>query len=198
MKIIMGLGNPGRQYQHNRHNVGFHCIDRLAETHSIKFRNKLCQSQTGTGQIAGEEVVLAKPATFVNLSGNAAACLLKRFDCTPQDLIVIHDDLDLSSGRIRVRLGGRSGGHRGIKSIIQAIGSQDFNRVRIGISRPFSERAGDDYENEIVDYVLGNFSRAEDELIQPALDLACDAAATILTEGIAAAMNTFNRRRAGL
>lgn len=195
MKIIMGLGNPGRQYQHNRHNVGFHCIDRLAETHSIKFRNKLCQSQTGTGQIAGEEVVLAKPATFVNLSGNAAACLLKRFDCTPQDLIVIHDDLDLSSGRIRVRLGGRSGGHRGIKSIIQAIGSQDFNRVRIGISRPFLERAGDDYESEIVDYVLGNFSRQEDDLMQPALDLACDAACVILTEGIAAAMNRFNRRR---
>jgi len=195
MKIIMGLGNPGRQYQFNRHNAGFHCIERLAERHSIKFKNKLCQSHTGTGLIEGEEVVLARPATFVNLSGNAAACLLKRFNCTPQDLIVIHDDLDLPTGRIRVRLGGSSGGHRGIKSIIHAVGSQDFNRVRIGISRPFLERAGDDYESEIVDYVLGNFSRQEDDLMQPALDLACDAACVILTEGIAAAMNRFNRRR---
>jgi len=198
MKIIVGLGNPGRQYQHNRHNVGFHCIGRLADRHSIKVKNKLCQSQTGTGQVAGEDVLLARPATFVNLSGNAAAGLLKRFHCTPQDLIVIHDDLDLPTGRIRVRSGSGSGGHRGIKSIIQTLGSQDFNRVRIGISRPFIERSGDDYESEIVDYVLGNFNREEDELIQPALDLACDAVQVIITEGIAAAMNTFNRRRAGL
>ncbi|MFA5078895.1 MAG: aminoacyl-tRNA hydrolase [Dehalococcoidia bacterium] len=195
MKIIMGLGNPGRQYQHNRHNVGFHCIDRLAERYAIKFKNKLCQSQTGTGQIEGEEVVLAKPSTFVNLSGNAAVALLKRFNCDPQDLIVIHDDLDLPTGRIRVRLGGGSGGHRGIKSIIHTIGSQDFHRVRIGISRPLSDRSDENYENEIVDYVLGNFSREENELIQPALDLACDAAAAILAEGIEAAMNKFNRRK---
>jgi len=195
MKIIMGLGNPGRQYQHNRHNVGFHCLDRLAEKYSIKLKTKLCQSQTGTGLIEGEEVVLARPSTYVNLSGNASACLLKRFDCRLQDLIVIHDDLDLPTGRIRVRLGGSSGGHRGIKSIIQAAGSQDFNRVRIGISRPFLDRAGDDYENEIVDYVLGDFGRNEDDLIQPALDLACDAVSVILTEDITAAMNKFNRRR---
>jgi len=195
MKIILGLGNPGRQYQHNRHNVGFHCLDRMAERHAIKLKNKLCQSQTGTGLIEGEEVVLAKPSTFVNLSGNAAAALLKRFGCSPQDLIVIHDDLDLPTGRIRVRLGGGSGGHRGIKSIIHETDSRDFNRVRIGISRPFTDRSRPDYENEIVEYVLGDFSRQENELIQPALDLACDAAASILAEGIAAAMNTFNRRR---
>ncbi len=195
MKIIMGLGNPGRQYQHTRHNVGFLCIDRLAERHSIKLKTRLCQSQNGTGQIEGEEVVLARPSTFVNLSGNAAAALLKRFDCKPQDLIVIHDDLDLPTGRIRVRLGGGSGGHRGIKSIIHMIGSQDFHRVRIGISRPFTDRSDDNYETEIVDYVLGDFSRQENELIQPALDLACEAAATILAEGITAAMNKFNRRK---
>lgn len=195
MKIIMGLGNPGRQYQYNRHNVGFHCVERLADRHAIKTKSKLCQSQTGTGQIAGEDVVLAKPATFVNLSGNAAAGLLKRYNCSPQDLIVIHDDLDLPTGRIRVRMGGGSGGHRGIKSIIHEIDSRDFNRVRIGISRPFLDRSGHDYENEIVEYVLGNFSRAEDELMQPALDLACDAVSTIISEGIAAAMNEFNRRR---
>jgi PTH1 family peptidyl-tRNA hydrolase len=109
-------------------------------------------------------------------------------------LIVIHDDLDLPTGRIRVRLGGSSGGHRGINSIIQAIGVQDFNRVRIGISRPLLGPR-DDYESEIVDYVLGNFSREEDELMQPALDLACEAVSVILAEGIAAAMNRFNRRR---
>jgi len=195
MKIIMGLGNPGRQYQHNRHNVGFHCIDRLVERHSIKIKTRLCQSQTGTGQIEGEEVVLARPSTFVNLSGNAASGLLKRFGCSPQDLIVIHDDLDLPTGRIRVRLGGGSGGHRGIKSIIHEIDSRDFNRVRIGISRPFANRSDDNYENEIVDYVLGDFDHKENELIQPALDLACDAAAAILAEGIVSAMNKFNRRK---
>jgi PTH1 family peptidyl-tRNA hydrolase len=195
MKVIMGLGNPGRQYQHNRHNVGFHCIDRLAERHSIKLKARLCQSQTGAGWIEGEEVVLAKPSTFVNLSGNAAAALLKRFDCKPQDLIVVHDDLDLPTGRIRVRLGGGSGGHRGIKSIIHETGSQDFHRVRIGISRPFTDRSDDNYENEIVDYVLGDFDRQENELIQPALDLACDAIAVILAEGITSAMNKFNRRK---
>jgi PTH1 family peptidyl-tRNA hydrolase len=197
MKVIIGLGNPGKEYRLNRHNAGFHCIDRLADGNSIKLKTKLCQSLTGTGRIAGEDVVLARPATFVNLSGNAAASLLKRFKCTPQDLIVIHDDLDLPTGRIRVRLGGSSGGHRGIKSIIQAVGSQDFNRVRIGISRPMLGPR-DDYESEIVDYVLGNFSREEDELIQPALDLACEAVSVILEEGIEAAMNRFNRRRAGL
>ncbi len=195
MKIIMGLGNPGRQYQHNRHNVGFHCIDRLADRYSIKINNRLCQSQTGTGQIEGEEIVLAKPSTFVNLSGTAAAGLLKRFGCRPEDLIVIHDDLDLPTGRIRVRLGGGSGGHRGVRSIIHMIDSRDFHRVRIGISRPCPDRSHDSYENEIVDYVLGDFSREENELIQPALERACDAAAAILTEGIEAAMNKFNRRR---
>ena len=195
MKIIMGLGNTGRQYQYNRHNVGFHCVERLADRHAIKIKSKLCQSQTSTGQIAGEDVVLAKPATFVNLSGNAAASLLKRFNCSPQDLIVIHDDLDLPTGRIRVRMGGGSGGHRGIKSIIHEIDSRDFNRVRIGISRPFLDRSGHDYENEIVEYVLGNFSREEDELMQPALDLACDAVSAIISQGITAAMNEFNRRR---
>ena len=194
MKIIIGLGNPGREYRMNRHNAGFHCIERLADKYGIKFQNKLCQSQTGTGQIEGEEVVLARPATFVNLSGNAAACLLKRFKCTPQDLTVIHDDLDLPTGRIRVRLGGSSGGHRGIKSIIQALGGQDFNRVRIGISRP-ELGPRNDYESEIIDYVLGNFSREENELMQPALDLACEAVPVILAKGITAAMNRFNRRR---
>jgi len=195
MKIIMGLGNPGRQYQHNRHNVGFHCIDRLADRYSIKINNRLCQSLTGTGQIEGEEIVLAKPSTFVNLSGTAAAGLLKRFGSRPEDLIVIHDDLDLPTGRIRVRLGGGSGGHRGVRSIIHMIDSRDFHRVRIGISHPCPDRSHDSYENEIVDYVLGDFSREENELIQPALERACDAAAAILTEGIEAAMNKFNRRR---
>jgi PTH1 family peptidyl-tRNA hydrolase len=134
-----------------------------------------------------------KPRTFVNLSGNAASCLLRKYKCEPSDLIVVHDDLDLPAGRLRIRLGGKSGGHRGLKSIISCTGTEEFARVRIGISRP-DHSHGSSYEDAIVDYVLGDLSAQEEELISPAIESACEAIKVLLTEGLEAAMNKYNRR----
>lgn len=194
MKIIVGLGNPGSKYKNNRHNIGFRSIDFIVEKCSIPINKRLCQSDTGRGAMAGEEVMLVKPRTFVNLSGEAVSCLMDKFHIDPDDLLIIHDDLDLPTGRLRLRLGGRSGGHRGIKSIIKCIGSEHFYRVRIGISRPENTLTRSTSEDEIIDYVLGNFSPAEEELIQPALARAAEAIECILREGMASAMNIFNRR----
>lgn len=196
MKIVMGLGNPGSEYAQNRHNIGFCCIDRLSRLHSIPVKKAQCQSLTGEGLIDGIGVVLAKPKTFVNLSGNAASRLLKKFKCGPADLIVVHDDLDLPLGRIRVRLGGKSGGHRGIKSIISSTGTEDFIRVRIGISRP-EHSDGMPYEEAVIEYVLGDFTPQEEELATPAVELACEAIRALLTDGLETAMNRYNRRGAG-
>lgn len=193
MKIIIGLGNPGREYRDNRHNMGFRCIDRLAELNSIPVKKMLCQSYTGEGMIDGNSVMLVKPKTFVNLSGNAASCLLKKFKCGPDDLIVIHDDLDLPVGRLRIRLGGKSGGHRGIRSIISCTGTEEFIRIKIGISRP-GHGSGKSYEDAIVDYVLGDLLPEEEELTAPVIDNACEAIKVLLSENLEAAMNKYNKR----
>jgi peptidyl-tRNA hydrolase, PTH1 family len=193
MKVIIGLGNPGSQYRNNRHNVGFRCIDQLAEKYSIKTKKILCQSDTGKGIIADQEVLLAKPHTFVNLSGNAANCLLNRSNSTIDDLVIIHDDMDLPLGRIRIRTGGKSGGHRGVKSIIERLGSEEFHRIRIGISRPHRTESSSRYDDEIIDYVLGDLSHEEEQLMQPVIENTCEAVEYILKEGIASAMNKYNR-----
>ena len=198
MKIIVGLGNPGSHYRLNRHNIGFRCIDHIADKFSIPVKKRLCRSDTGQGSIADCEVLLVKPRTYVNLSGEAIACLLDKFHARPEDMIVIHDDLDLPTGRIRVRLGGGSGGHRGIKSTIDCIGSRDFNRVRIGISRPGNKGSRYADEDEIVDYVLGDFPPEEKEIIKTAVAGVAEAVECILKDGIEIAMNRFNRRGAGL
>jgi len=198
MKIIVGLGNPGSHYRLNRHNIGFRCIDNIADKFSIPVKNRLCRSDAGQGSIDNCEVILIKPRTFVNLSGQAVACLLDKFHARPEDLLVIHDDLDLTTGRIRVRLGGGSGGHRGIKSIIDCIGSKDFNRVRIGISRPGNQGSRYADEEEIVDYVLGNFPPEEADIIKTAVSSVAEVVECILKDGIEIAMNRFNKRGTGL
>ena len=134
MKIVLGLGNPGKKYQSNRHNIGFRCIDHLAEVHGIAIKKSSCQSDVGRMKIKGEDVLLVKPRTFVNLAGEAVACLLKKYRVSISDLIVIYDDLDLPTGRIRIRPVGSAGGHRGIKSIIQSIG--DGNSGGSGLEYP--------------------------------------------------------------
>jgi PTH1 family peptidyl-tRNA hydrolase len=194
MKIIVGLGNPGGHYRLNRHNIGFRCIDYIADKFSIPVKKRLCKSDMGQGSIAGCEVLLARPRTYVNLSGEAIACLLDKFHAKPGDLIVIHDDLDLPVGRIRLRLGGGSGGHRGIRSAIDCLGSPDFNRVRIGISRPGNKGSRYADEDEIVDYVLGDFPPEEADIIQTAVTGVAEAVECILADGLEAAMNRFNRR----
>ena len=136
MRLIVGLGNPGREYAHSRHNVGFWCLNRLARRHGIAFSSRGRLAAVGEGRLAGRPVILAKPRTFVNLSGRAVSHLLQRYRLSPQQLLVVCDDLDLPLGRVRLRASGSHGGHRGMRSIIEAIGSQDFPRIRIGIGRP--------------------------------------------------------------
>ena len=198
MKIIVGLGNPGSHYRLNRHNIGFRCIDHIADKFSIPVKKRLCKSEAGQGNIAGCEVLLARPRTFVNLSGEAISCLLDKFHAKPGELIVIHDDLDLPTGRIRLRMGGKSGGHRGIKSTIDCIGSPEFNRVRIGISRPGNKGSRYAEEDEIVDYVLGDFPLEEEDIIKTAMAGVAEAVECLLTDGLETAMNRYNRRGAGL
>ncbi|MBM4448748.1 MAG: aminoacyl-tRNA hydrolase, partial [Chloroflexi bacterium] len=122
MRLIVGLGNPGLTYSHNRHNIGFMCLSRFARKHGIRFTHKKSQARIGQGEVAGTRLILARPQTMMNLSGNSVGRLVKRYKINPEDLIVIHDDLDLPLGKIRIRQGGRSAGHKGIESIITCLG----------------------------------------------------------------------------
>jgi PTH1 family peptidyl-tRNA hydrolase len=193
MKLIIGLGNPGKIYVRNRHNIGFRSVDHLAKLYTIGTHKRQCHAQVGTGKIADIKVMLAKPATFVNQSGEAAICLLHNYDLKPNDLIVIHDDLDLPLGKLRLRPEGSAGGHKGIASIIAALGSDDFARIKVGIGRPL-DRDGNAITDEdgIVDYVLSDFTPREDDIIKATIAQVVKTVQSILTEGITAAMNKFN------
>ena len=193
MKLIVGLGNPGKAYAHNRHNIGFRCINYLARLHSISIKGHQCQSQIGIGKIAGIEVLLAKPKTFVNLSGEAVERLMCKYSISANDLIVIYDDLDLPLGKLRLRPSGSAGGHKGINSIISAMGSEDFPRIKVGIGRPTTEDgAAITDEDVIVGHVLSDFTPQEDAATKPAIARVAEAIHCILTEGVVAAMNKFN------
>jgi PTH1 family peptidyl-tRNA hydrolase len=193
MKLIVGLGNPGFGYAGNRHNIGFMCIRHLARMHGIRFDKKQGHARTGTGEINGEKVVLARPQTFMNTSGESVSRLVKKLKISPSDLIVIHDDLDLPTGKVRIRQGGRSAGHKGIDSIIAHLGNPDFFRVRVGIGRP--ERFEDspvDKEAAVINYVLSNFTPEEKRVIKRAIPEVSRAIVCLLTEGITTAMNKYN------
>jgi PTH1 family peptidyl-tRNA hydrolase len=193
MKLIAGLGNPGRGYARNRHNAGFMCLNHFARAHGIRFDKKQGRARIGTGEVAGTGVVVAKPQTHMNLSGQSVSRLVKKFDINPDDLFVIHDDLDLPPGKIRIRRGSGSGGHKGINSVIAELGSQDFTRIRIGIGRPTaSEGSAETSEADITAYVLGDFTPEEKKTIAGAITLASEAIYCLLTEGLAAAMNKYN------
>ena len=193
MQLIVGLGNPGRIYASNRHNIGFRCIDHLAKLHSIVTNRRQCHSQVGGGKIAGVKVVLVKPVTFVNQSGEAVGCLMRNYDVTLNDLIVIHDDLDLPLGKLRIRPEGSAGGHKGMSSIISVLNSEDFPRIKVGIGRPMKEDGTSiSDEDSIVDYVLSDFTPREDDIIKAAIAQVAKAIQSILAEGITAAMNKFN------
>jgi PTH1 family peptidyl-tRNA hydrolase len=191
MKIIVGLGNPGKTYAHNRHNAGFRCLHYFARLHSIRFDHRQCQARVGIGEVRGEKLLLAKPGTFVNLSGNSVACLVHKHNIPLSDLLVIYDDLDLPVGKIRLRQSGGSGGHKGMKSIICALGSEDFPRIRVGIGRPQTEEQSLS-EDAIVNYVLSDFSRQEEAIIKPVVAKAAEAIDYFLSQGIEAAMSKFN------
>ncbi|TET43023.1 MAG: aminoacyl-tRNA hydrolase [Dehalococcoidia bacterium] len=191
MKLIVGLGNPGRTYAHDRHNIGFRCLNYFASLHYIRFDRRQCQARIGIGEIAGSKLLLAKPRTFVNLSGKAVACLIHKHGIPLNDLLIICDDLDLPPGKIRLRSSGGSGGHKGIKSIISAVGSEDFPRIRIGIGRPQVEEQSNN-EDIIVSYVLGDFSPQEEKVIESAIVTVAEAIDCLLRQGIEVAMSKFN------
>jgi PTH1 family peptidyl-tRNA hydrolase len=180
VKLIVGLGNPGREYHWTRHNLGFLLLDEMAREHQIPF---------GRGRIARAEVILAKPQTYMNLSGEAVQRLLHFFKIPPQDLVVLHDDLDLPWGKIRIRIGGSSGGHRGIASIQGTIGSEDFIRFKIGIGRPAAPG------RDPADYVLDPLPEAEKEDLKAILKRGAEGVETLLSRGPQEAMNRFHKEK---
>ncbi|NLV73500.1 MAG: aminoacyl-tRNA hydrolase [Chloroflexi bacterium] len=181
--LLVGLGNPGERYVRTRHNVGFRALDQLAAQYGISVSRKRFQALMGEGRLGNERVVMLKPQTFMNESGLAVQQALRWFKVPAERLLVIYDDIDLPIGRVRIRADGSSGGHRGIHSIIQSIGTQGFIRVRIGVSRP---------RGDAVDHVLSGFSADEEAIIREILSYIDPLVRLCLTEGTAAAMNRYN------
>lgn len=193
MKLITGLGNPGLFYSRNRHNIGYMCIRHLARTHKIRLNKKQGLARTGSGELDGQKVMLARPQTYMNESGKSVARLVKNLKIAPSDLIVIHDDLDLPPGKIRLRHGGGSGGHKGIDSIVAYLDSVDFYRIRIGIGRPdVFEGSAEEKEQAVIDYVLSSFSREEKKIIDKVIPEVSRAIVSLITEGLTVAMNRYN------
>lgn len=191
MKLIVGLGNPGRSYSKNRHNTGFMCLRHFARQHNIRLDKKQAKARIGSGRVNGNQVILARPQTYMNLSGQSVSRLVSKFKANLDDLIVIHDDLDLSLGKIRIRQGGSSGGHKGIDSIINELGSRDFVRIKVGIGRP-TENATEISEADIIKYVLSDFTPDEKQSITPVIAQVSEAILCLLTDGLEAAMNKYN------
>ena len=193
MKLIVGLGNPGRIYAHNRHNIGFMCLNHFAKTQGIRLDQKQGQARTGGGEVAGSKLIVARPQTGMNLSGQSVNRLVKRFNLSLDDLLVIHDDLDLSPGKIRISQGSSSGGHKGVDSIITHLGSTDFLRIRVGIGRPaIVEGSAKDKEAEIIDYVLSDFTPDEKKITAQVISKVSEAILCLLSEGLTTAMNKYN------
>ena len=190
MKLIVGLGNPGMTYAHNRHNIGFMCLNRFARRHKIAFDKKQGRARVGLGEAGWQQVVLARPQTYMNASGEAVSYLVDRYHVDISDLIVIHDDMDLPPGKIRIRKGGRSAGHRGIESIIYYLNNPYFIRIRVGIGKP---EQNENKESEVIGFVLNNFTDDETKIIDPVIDRVSEAILCLITEGLEAAMNKFNR-----
>jgi len=187
VKLIVGLGNPGYEYHLTPHNLGFMAVDRLAESCGVEVARREAQALTAATEIEGERVILAKPQTYMNLSGMAVARLRERYELPVQDLIVLLDDVDLPLGTLRIRSRGSAGTHNGLKSVIGALQAEDFARVRMGVGpdRPLEDR---------VSYLLKPLRRAELETVADMIERAAEAVSVILKEGIPAAMNRFNRR----
>ncbi len=182
--LIVGLGNPGPKYAHNRHNIGFLCIDYIAQTHGIELDRRRFKARFGKGRIAGTNVWLAKPLTYMNESGQAVGTLTRHYKIVPDHVIVIHDDLDLPFARLRIRPEGSSGGHRGVASVIAHLKTDAFPRVRIGIGRP---KHGDP-----VDYVLSDFDNDQIPVLPRIYEQVNRVIQTILTDGVEVAMNAYN------
>ncbi|HQN42493.1 MAG TPA: aminoacyl-tRNA hydrolase [Anaerolineaceae bacterium] len=183
--LIAGLGNPGREYRENRHNAGFMAVDRLAEAWDIHLTRVQSRALIGTGTVSGRRVVLAKPQTFMNLSGEAVSALLRFYKSPVSNLLVFHDDIDLPLGMLRLRPGGGAAGQKGIQSIITRLANPDFARARIGIGRPAGQRGA-------ASYVLQDFSKDEMDILRLVLDRCLSAARTFIESGLEPAMNQYN------
>ena len=193
MNLIIGLGNPGRGYAHNRHNIGFMCLNHFARGQGIRFDRKQAKARIGSGEVAGSEVVLARPQTYMNRSGQSVGLLVKKFNICLDNLLVIHDDLDLPLGKIRIRQGSSSGGHKGVGSIITELDSPDFIRIRVGIGRPVKDEGFTEFgEDETISYVLSDFTPDEKQAITRVMPRVSEAVLCLLTEGLMAAMNRYN------
>jgi peptidyl-tRNA hydrolase, PTH1 family len=184
--LIVGLGNPGREYQNTRHNVGFRCVDALAQTHGLVYaRRKRSKAKIADGTIAGQRVLVAKPHTYMNLSGGSVQGLAAFYKISPERLMIIYDDLDLPPGTLRIRPKGGSGGHRGMTDIIRRLGTQDFPRIRFGIGRPPGKM-------DPAAFVLRPFDADDLPLVAHTVEQAVAALETWLSDGIDAAMNGYN------
>lgn len=188
MRLVVGLGNPGRQYEKTRHNVGFMAVDKLAGELNAPVSKLMFQALVGQAGLKGEKIILAKPLTYMNLSGNAVGSLMRWYKISPSDLIVIYDDMDLPLGSLRIRKKGGDGGHNGMKSIIENIGTKEFPRIRIGIGKPVGPGPN------TVDWVLGRFSTGEAEEVEKTVENVSRAVMAALCEGLDAAMNKFNSK----
>lgn len=186
MHLIVGLGNPGKKYENTKHNAGFWVIDRLAELMGIPVDKKSCSSLLGMGMYEGKKVLLAKPQTYMNLSGEAVIQIINYYD-NIDDLLIIHDDLDLSEGSLRFKEGGGLAGHNGLKSIAQHLHSNDFDRLRVGIGRPEHQK--------VVNYVLEPFVKGKQELVDQAIQDSSSGVKIWLEDGIQKAMNQFNQKK---
>jgi len=183
--LIIGLGNPGKEYRLTRHNVGFRVVDRLAREQGIQFNKRRGGARIGEGLLGGKRVVLAKPLTYMNKSGVAVKKLVKALDIPLDHLVVVHDDLDLACGRMKVKETGGHGGHKGVQSIIEELGSADFLRVKVGIGKPESPEQG-------ADYVLSRFAADERALIKESVEQAAQAIEAIIVSGKDKAMNRYH------
>lgn len=188
MYIIIGLGNPGKQYISTRHNIGFDAITRISDDYNIPLNIRKHKAICGTGYIEGQKVILAQPQTYMNLSGESVRALVDFYKVSSEDIIVIYDDVDLDVGQLRIRQRGSAGGHNGIKSIIQHLGTQEFPRIRIGVGNKPKEW-------DLVDYVMSKFSDSENTLMRQALKNVSEATKTMIRSGIVEAMNIYNRKQ---
>ena len=190
MYLIAGLGNPGKKYEETRHNMGFMAVDFLAEKYDIKVNKIRFRALTGEGRIAGQKVLLLKPQTYMNLSGESVRLALEYYKVNPQELIVIYDDIDIQAGRIRITKKGSAGTHNGMRNILYHIQTEDFPRIRVGI--------GSGRKEDMINYVTGSAPKNEITLLREAADKAACGAACIVEKGIEKAMNEYNIKSAGI
>ncbi|QDG50089.1 aminoacyl-tRNA hydrolase [Persicimonas caeni] len=182
--LIAGLGNPGSKYARTRHNIGFMALDRLAERHRIALGSEKFDSRFDTGRVGGEMVVLLEPQTYMNRSGKAVQAAASFYDLSPDQIIVVHDEIDLPLGSIRIKRGGGHGGHNGLRDIVNRLSSKDFIRVRLGVGRP--------EHGDVTNHVLGAFDRDEQDDVAEVIETACDAVETIISDGVNTAQNRYN------